>query len=420
MPSFASKTPITNLSIGPKFGPKIFAGKKPPGSAISFGMERPKNLPVVEDDETNLPRLINYNADQGGCALWRTIWPSEYLLSYKKATIMNLYQLVLEPYFYKTVNAVKFQRQCKNDQIKLIEHIKKIKDSKKSKNGEDLKILWEVDDLVAPADDIPKFNKSRDPFDTPEILENLKKLKDLIDEFVVVSPYMKQHYMQHAGWEKVTVIPNYLPFTWLRGHYNFDRKMKEFEQNKQKPRIGYIGSASHFDVKNSNGQKDDFHHVFDFIVKTIDKYQWVFVGGYPLRLHPYVKSGQVEFHKWVPILELHEKVRELNLQATIAPLHDCSFNRAKSDIKLMESASVGVPCICQDLDPYAKALYKFNTGEEMLSQIDAALTNYEWSVENSYNLTNGRWLHEHLDEHLLVYTTEFGDPSRDKFFNLDT
>lgn len=415
MPSYVNPQQsdlLKNIQIGPKFGPQIL--QKPPVSNSNLSLSRPNNLPDIEQGESGLPRIVNYNADQGGCGLWRVIWPSDYLLAYKKATVMNMYQLVLEPYFYETIDAVKFQRQCKDNQIKLIQHMRAISNAKKSKNGKNMKILWEVDDLVAPANCIPDFNKSKGPFNNEEIMKNLFKLNDLVDEFVVVSDYMKRHYQHYAGWKNVTVVPNYLPFTWLRNHYSFADKMKQMDDNKKKPRIGYMGSASHFDVKNNAGQKDDFDHVIDMVHKTKDKYQWVFVGGHPLRLYPLVKSGEIEFHPWVPIMELHEKVNSLNLQATIAPIMDHPFNRAKSDIKLMESAALGLPCICQDLEPYENALFKFNTGQEMIDQIDAALADYDASVINSYNLTNNRWLHEHLDEHVLTYMTEYGSEERKK------
>lgn len=405
MPSFVQKIPSPQFGkFGPKFGPAYL--KHPHNQQATYDFKKPANVPDIEQGEENLPRIINYNADQGGCSLWRIIWPSEYMLAYKKATAMNLYQLVVEPYFYKTIHGIKFQRQCKTPQINLIRHIRKIADAKKEKHGENMRILWEVDDLVAPADAIPDFNKSKEPFNTPEILANLKELQYLVDEFIVVSEYMKQHYAEHAGWDNITVIPNYLPHTWLGNFYDHDKKMKQFEQNKGKPRIGYIGSASHFDVRNKTSQRDDFGHVFDTIVKTKDKYQWVFVGGFPLRLAPLVQKGVIEFHPWCPILELHSKVASLNLQATVAPLMDHVFNRSKSDIKMMESAALGIPCACQDLNPYEKALFKFQTGDEMMDQIESILSNYETAVAQSHELTNGRWLHEHLDEHVRPYISK--------------
>lgn len=422
MPSFLPRDNklIGNLNIGPHFGPKFVQQSVRQNKPISF--DRPFNIPPPPDETKDLPRIVNYMADQGGCALWRIIWPSEYLNAYKKASVMNMFQLVVEPYFYATINAIKFQRQCQDNQVELIKHMKKISDAKKEKSGKPLKILWEVDDLVGPPECIPDFNHCKKAFNTPKIIENLKKLVDVVDEFVVVSDYMKEHYKQYVGMEKISVVPNYLPPTWLDNLFVADEKMKLYETNRNKPRIGYIGSGTHFDIANNNAQRDDFWHVIEFIHKTKDKYQWVFIGGYPVRFHSLVKSGVFEYHPWSPIIELQSKVRSLGLQATIAPLLDHPFNRAKSDIKLMESAALGIPCVCQNLNPYKEGIFKFDTGEEMLSQLENILKDedsYENAMLRSRELVENKWLHNHLDEHLLIYNTEYGDPIRknnDSFF----
>ncbi len=38
--------------------------------------------------------------------------------------------------------------------------------------------------------------------------------------------------------------------------------------------------------------------VNSIIRKTINKYQWVFVGAFPPPLQDLVKSGKIEFHSW--------------------------------------------------------------------------------------------------------------------------
>ena len=422
MPSFIQKPKpqaisniISDVPIGPQFGPKFV--KQSIQGSISLGMNSPQHANgTLLGKEENMPRIVNYMADQGGCGLWRIIWPCEHLLSYKKATTMNMYQMVVEPYFYATVDAVKFQRQCKDNQVDLIKHIKKISDAKEQKYGKKVKLIWEVDDIVAPADCITDFNRNKEAFETEKILNNLKKITEVVDEFLVVSRYMRDHYRKYLDYEKVSVVPNYLPSNWLNNRYNHKDKMENWDKNKKKPRVGYIGSATHFDVKNKTGQIDDFAHVNEFIHKTKDKYQWVFVGGYPLVFSNLVKRGEIEYHPWKPIMELPDFVLSLNLQASIAPLYAHPFNRAKSDIKLMESAALGTPCVCQNLEPYEEAIFKFDKGDEMISQLEYILCdkNYEKCVIDSRKLVEDRWLHQHLDEHLLIYTTEYSAKEREQ------
>ena len=53
----------------------------------------------------------------------------------------------------------------------------------------------------------------------------------------------------------------------------------------------------------------------------------------------------------------------------IAPLADNTFNKAKSDLKYIESCCYGLPIACQDLCTYQDAPYKFTTGDEMIDII---------------------------------------------------
>ena len=106
---------------------------------------------------------------------------------------------------------------------------------------------------------------------------------------------MKTLYQEKTGQQNITVIPNFIPNGWMGHLFNPREIERSFEQNKRKPRILYTGSGAHYDVDNKTGGKDDLSEVRDFIRKTVDKYQWIFVGAFPPQLADLVQQQKLNF-----------------------------------------------------------------------------------------------------------------------------
>ena len=222
---------------------------------------------------------------------------------------------------------------------------------------------------------------------------------------------------KRQGNKNVTVIPNYPPKFWMGQFFNEKRISENYDKYKRKPRILYAGSGAHFDVDNRVGQNDDFAHVNRVIEATKDKYQWVFLGAFPLPLHNLVREGKVEFHPWERLYTYPEKIYNLNINAMVAPLQDNTFNKAKSDLKLVEASCYGIPIVCQDLVTYENAPLKFKTGDEMIDQLDDVLDRkgkYMNHVGRFRKIANERWLETdtNIDKYLELYTTPYGSPER--------
>jgi hypothetical protein len=104
----------------------------------------------------------------------------------------------------------------------------------------------------------------------------------------------------------------------------------------------------------------------------------------------------------------------------IAPLADNTFNRAKANIKLTEGGTVGMPVVAQNLDCYNGSEnhpFLFNTSAEMFKHIDALMSNrdfYEKAVKDGRELSEKYHLNKHLDEWLLMFTSEYGSDERKK------
>jgi len=360
---------------------------------------------------SNLPRAINYLADYSGCGWWRLGAP-ELLLNYgQKMIISSLTTMIVDPRFYTSgFCAIKLQRQATPVQKEFVKFLKAI--------GKQIetKIIYELDDVVLH-EDIPLFNRCRVAFTDPEIRQSIEDMMNMADEVLVVSEYMADYYKSKLNNKKIVYIPNYAPKMWFDRFYDLDRSMKLYEKNKKRPRILITGSGTHYDVINANNQVDDYSHILQSIIKTRKDFEWVFMGGHPLLLRPFIESGEMKFTDWTPLLDFAKGMYNVEAQATIAALADNHFNRAKSYIKLTESGHLGIPFVGQDMQPYEKAQHKFTTGDEMIDQLKNILrdeAHYQQECEQTHKYADDFWLEDHLDQHIAVYTTKYGDPERKK------
>jgi ASC-1-like (ASCH) protein len=368
-----------------------------------------------------LPRIIHYCADQSGCAFWRMIWPGDELLTHNKAAVMTLYQMVQFAPFYVGIDTIRLQRQCTEHQRDFIKWLRQVSDEMKRQTGKGFKIIWECDDVTFPFASIPEYNACRTAFKEEIIQKTVIDILSYVDEMTVVSMRMKEHYEKHTGFKKISVIPNYLPKPMIDIGFDVERVMENYEANKHRPRVVYAGSSTHFDVTNACGQKDDFYHIVDHIIADINgpnKYQWVFLGGFPLKLMPYVQNGRIEYHQWGAISDYLELLRNLKGNVMIAPLMDNDFSQSKANIKLTEGGTVGMPVVAQNLDCYSRSdkwPWLFDTAEEMFAHIDDLMSDaskYKEAVLFAKDLSKQYHLKDHLDELMVIYTTPYGDEKR--------
>jgi glycosyltransferase involved in cell wall biosynthesis len=360
--------------------------------------------------ETLLPRALNYYADYSGCGFWRMIWPEHVINAHQKMVVHGSTVMCFDPNYFRGVKAVRIQRQATEHQLRFIQFLKQISQEHK------FRLIYEIDDLVF-AEDIPEYNKFKPAFTDPKIRQTAQAIMAMCDEITVTNKFMKDYYAEKTGNKNITVIPNYPPKFWMGQFYNEKRLSENFDRFQKKPRVLYAGSGAHFDVENRVGQNDDFAHVNRIIESTIDKYQWVFLGAFPLPLQHLVASGKVEFHPWERTYTYAEKIYNLNINAMVAPLQDNTFNRAKSDLKLVEASCFGIPIVCQDMCTYEDATFKFKTGDEMVDQLDVILGKkgkYMNLSAKARKFADSRWLEldQNIDKYVELYTHPYGDPNR--------
>jgi len=390
-----------------------------PSTSQVLHMQQNPGLPPPEIPGQGLPRAINYLADYGGCSWYRCMAPNLMLNLYQKAVMLELTTMVLDPRFYAGVKAVKIQRQATPIQRDFVKMLKEI--SRQMPDG-GFKIIYEIDDIVF-REDIPDFNRNKDAFVKDEIRNSILEILSMCDEVTVTCDFMKDYFNEKMGVKKSTVIPNYLLRWWFDRYYNLGDLVKKFEKNKKKPIVSIFASGTHVDVTNRTGQKDDFEMVVPAIIKTRKDFKWRFYGSYPLPLKPFIDRGEMEFHQWTPLPEFPRSMAESDTQLTFAALQDNNFNRAKSNIKLLEAAALGIPCICPDMVTYKDAFLKYSNANEFIDCIKTATKNqsvYADYCKKSRAYADNFWLEDekNLMKHHEAYFTPFG--SQDRKYLLET
>lgn len=369
-------------------------------------VEKQNNKPP----EAEVPRVVQFTADFSGCGLYRMGWMSHLMNYQAKLAISDMFVMVGDANWYRNVKAIRLQRQATTDQKKFVQFLKEIQ----PQIG--FKLIYEVDDVVF-AEDIPDFNKFKSAFTSDEIRNNVVDIINMCDEVSVTCDFMRDLYTQRTGKKEISVIPNFPAKFWIGNYFDPNKINRDYDANKKKPRILYSGSGAHFDVENKVNQKDDFEHVIKAIIDTRHKFQWIFIGAFPLQLQQYIQNKDIEFHPWCRLYDFPKKIYDLNVQMMVAPLQDNNFNRSKSDIKYIEACAFGLPVACQDMCTYQNAEIKFRTGEEMIAKIEEEVFragHYKNSYHRRRKVAEDRFLEleKNLDCYYELFMTPYGSPDR--------
>ena len=369
-------------------------------------VEKQNNKPP----EAEVPRVVQFTADFSGCGLYRMGWMSHLMNYQAKLAVSDMFVMVGDANWYRNVKAIRLQRQATTDQKKFVQFLKEIQ----PQIG--FKLIYEVDDVVF-AEDIPDFNKFKSAFTSDEIRNNVVDIINMCDEVSVTCDFMRDLYTQRTGKKEISVIPNFPAKFWIGNYFDPNKINRDYDANKKKPRILYSGSGAHFDVENKVNQKDDFEHVIKAIIDTRHKFQWIFIGAFPLQLQQYIQNKDIEFHPWCRLYDFPKKIYDLNVQMMVAPLQDNNFNRSKSDIKYIEACAFGLPVACQDMCTYQNAEIKFRTGEEMIAKIEEEVFragHYKNSYHRRRKVAEDRFLEleKNLDCYYELFMTPYGSPDR--------
>ena len=224
-------------------------------------------------------------------------------------------------------------------------------------------VVLDYDDLVDHTRPHNPGYRSFHP-NSPHIKFNKQALM-YINGLFVSTPFLEKWYDEEK--KKIT-NPNY-DLGYKTYHYpnslnfkerdkNFTRKLDKIKKKKDEIRIGWSGSASHY---------ENLQIVLPALKRVMQENKNVtfYYTGLFGDLFNDFKKGLTDRIKTVPFVglkEYHKSLLEADYDLVIAPLTDCNFNRAKSNLRVLEYGSCKLPVVCSPIEPYKE----FKEGKEVL------------------------------------------------------
>jgi O-antigen biosynthesis protein len=362
-------------------------------------------------------------ADRGGCSHYRGLFQSWLAQTLRHdIRVIESTKFIPIPEFYKDIRSVRIQRQIADEQASYILNF-----LKPVSNRYGFWLMYEIDDVIG-MDDIPKYNSGWEAYQNPQLMQNVVNILSVCDFVTVTTKTLGNYFVKkfNVPKDRIVVVPNYIPKWWFDGLYNIDQISKRFDDHKEKRTICFASSTTHFDIYNRANGADDFEAVNSFVRANIDKYNWIFMGGIPIQLQDLAKDGKFKFLPGYDILNYPKEMNKLNIDVVIAPLRDNIFNNCKSNIKFIEMAALGVPCICQNLTPYRDYTdLVFNNNNDLQNQIDRLFKSKEDYlnivkrdrdiVDNGNSLAPAGWW---LENNMNIWFDLFSMPQKTLAFDL--
>lgn len=332
-------------------------------------------------------RMHHHVGDLAGCGTIRVMIPSMLLNNYYSKNyqfeVMYNNRYVPHPVTYDGCALVTFQRLATKQQLELIKSFRMMNPGKK--------VIYEIDDDLT---EIPSWN-----FASKFYNENKRYTQDImrsVDGIICSTEHLRSSLLRYNS--NIRVSENHLPkFIW--------GDVVPQPENTGRIRIMYAGSHNHFD---RNSDKGDFSkELIDFVGGTIDKYQWIFVGGIP---HSLKGNDKIINHFWQPVLQYPGFLKSMNPDIVLAPLDDNHFNRCKSNIKALESVAIGAPLVSSHIKPYENLPCTARSTEEFISLIEMLASDYDkryntWKEQ--YNILSDQLFWEDNDsKNLLHYVNQ--------------
>jgi len=207
------------------------------------------------------------------------------------------------------------------------------------------KLVYDIDD------DVWNFRKGLHQYEywqDEELLRNVQSSIACADLVTTPSPVLANIVAKLNP--NVVVLPNYVPMSLLLSS----------PLRPQNFTVGYQGGDTHkFDVAAVG------LHLLKFLARNTDAYMAVWgASSYDDGLFP----GRVKLHPWNRSVK--DYYASLSMSVGLAPLERNPFNDAKSAVKAVEYAALGVPCIATDSLTYEGTVEHGATGYLLSNRAD--------------------------------------------------
>jgi glycosyltransferase involved in cell wall biosynthesis len=201
------------------------------------------------------------------------------------------------------------------------------------------KLVYNIDDSYW------EFPEWRDDKPDADRLGMVNLLCELSDHIICSTPHLRDEI---ARPHKTTVAPNLIDVA----HYQLPTPPAD----DQRIRILYSGATAH---------KKDLDIIDESCLRLMEKFgpdriEFLFIGSGPdLTLRDYWGCG-AEFIDWVPLSQYHYHIHQTKPHIVLAPLVDCTFNRSKSNIRVLEGWACNAAVVASPVGEYRAILDGIN------------------------------------------------------------
>lgn len=264
-------------------------------------------------------RVWGWTADSSGCQAYRIRFPFDAVKAIRPQHALG-YGTTIIPQAKEHADVVIAQRICLDAPSTLWQRW--------ARQGQK-KLIVELDDDLWNID--PANERAYYFFANPKIQANLVKNIQVAHAVTVSTPELAEMVQKKTGHQNIHIIRNAVP-AWLLEH--------EPQKNHH---VGWGGSPSHH---------GDFGRLRRGMYKFLQRHRDKTFHTIGMDYGSWMKlpEDQCHFTPWVPSVE--DFFRTIDYSVGVAPLADTVFNAAKSDIKFLELAALGIPTIASDVPAY--------------------------------------------------------------------
>jgi len=350
--------------------------------------------------------VIMWRADQAGCGWARIDMIADKLNEFCGDKIKATPSMVMNPKEWVdldskgTIIKRKFdltihQRQYGTPNLKNFRFLK---------NKLKIPCIYEIDDYLHGVSKMSTAYYAYNPNTQKERFANIETYLRESDAVTVTTDYLKKLYSKFNN--NIYVLPNCVDFQEIYTPEMIALREEHRARHEAKKEIwiGWAGSNTHL---------PDLLIIVDAVKQILRDFPNVklALGGWngefknkdgevvTPHLNPWkdVPKHRIVHIPWVKNMKDYPKMLT-QFDIGLAPLEDNDFNRAKSNIKLLEYGACRVPVICSDVEPYSKTItsgidgYKIKTKgaihHRWYKKIKQLIENRELRLQMADNLHN--------------------------------
>ena len=199
------------------------------------------------------------------------------------------------------------------------------------------RLIMDIDDAMWE----PDWRPFKEHY-TEEVLHRLYLNASVSHVLTTPSFAIADYLRENWGCRNVWVIPNTVPEYVTRMHMSGRRRPPGWRSLYQPNTIGYQGSPSH-----QHDWTEDINRGLLRLVREHPHWALHFWGPDTIEGWPRELVGNTP---WQP--DVRRYYMSLGLDIGVGPLADTPFNAAKSSLRAVEYAALGVPCVLPKLQPY--------------------------------------------------------------------